>query len=108
MTSLEPKIEKSRTWFNFDFFSPTSNLTSNFEIHNNLVDNFFYLYKYIYTFSIYVQSMKKNKGTFDITSIHPITSIPYIPSVDKTFFQDLKKAFGRLYFWKVKRRFSGP
>ena len=64
MTSLEPKIEKSRTQCNFKILFPHPNLTSNFETHKSVGDNFYFLYKYIYISSKCPQSSKKFKGHF--------------------------------------------
>ena len=44
--------------------SPTPNLTSNFETHKNVGDNFYFVYKYIFISSKYPQSSKKFKGHF--------------------------------------------
>ena len=50
---LDPKKEKSANYRNFEIFDHDlqldikfRNLTSNFEIHMNIVDNFDYMYKY--------------------------------------------------------------
>ena len=45
MALLDPKIEKSFTACNQNIFTPTPNLTSNFETHKNVGDNFYYVYK---------------------------------------------------------------
>ena len=51
MTLFEPKIEKSPTCckLNLKILTQTPNLTSNFETHNNVGDNFYFVCKYIYT-----------------------------------------------------------
>ena len=61
---LERKIEKSRTWFNFEILFPTPNLTSDFETNKIVGDNFYFPYKYTYTSSKCPQSLKKFKGHF--------------------------------------------
>ena len=45
-------------------FTPTSNLTSNFETHKNVGNNFYFVYKQIYTRSKCPQSMKNFEGHF--------------------------------------------
>ena len=49
---------------NLKILTQTPNLTSNFETHKNVGGNFYFVYKYIYTCSIFPQSMKKIEGHF--------------------------------------------
>ena len=44
MTLLEPK-KNHLPAVNLKFLTPTPNLTSNFETHNNVGDNFYLVYK---------------------------------------------------------------
>ena len=44
-TSFEPKIEKSPTSLKFEKIDPTTSLTSNFETHKNVDDNFYFVYE---------------------------------------------------------------
>ena len=57
---LHPPKEKSRTYCNFEIFDHDPqlnikfwNLTSNFETHKNIGENFDYMYRYMYTLSLY-------------------------------------------------------
>ena len=43
----DPKIKKSPTLCDFENFYPNLILTSNFETHRNVDDNFYFVYKYI-------------------------------------------------------------
>ena len=48
----------------FKIKSKPPNLTSNFQTHKNVGDNFYFEYKYIYTSSKCQQSSKKFEGHF--------------------------------------------
>ena len=57
---LDPQKEKSRTCRNFEIFDHDPqldikfwNLTSNFETHKNIGENFDYIYRFMYTLSMY-------------------------------------------------------
>ena len=68
---LDPKKEKSPTCRNFEIFDHDPqldikfwNLTSNFEIHKNIGENFDYMYRYMYTLSMYPKGINIIEGYF--------------------------------------------
>ena len=69
-------------------FTCTPNLTSNFETHKNVGDNFYLVYKQIYILYIYPQSMKKIEGGKISAPIQP----PTHPR-NKTFSRFQKRGF---------------
>ena len=71
-------------------FPPKPNLTSNFETHKNVSDDFNFVYKYIYNISKYPQSLKKFKGHFWSPSTRPIK----LALRARPAFGLLRKAFG--------------
>ena len=80
---LDRKKETSPTCCNFEIFDHDPqldikfwNLTSNFEIHKNIGENFDYIYRFMYTLSIYIQSMKKLKDIFrDRQPVPPVQPV---------------------------------
>ena len=68
---LHPQKEKSRTCSNFEIFDHDPqldikfwNLTSNFEIHKNIGQNFDYIYRYMYTLSMHHKGINIIEGYF--------------------------------------------
>ena len=61
---LDPKIEKSPTCSKFEIDFKFWNLASNFETHKNIGDNFDYMYKYMYIWSIYPNGINEIEGQF--------------------------------------------
>ena len=68
---LHPQKEKSRTCSNFEIFDHDPqldikfwNLTSNFWTHKNIGETFDYIYRYMYTFSIYRKGINIIEGYF--------------------------------------------
>ena len=58
---------------------PHPQLELNFETHKNVGDNFYFVYKYIYTSSKYPQSSEKFKGHFWYP-VQPVPPVPPVPS----------------------------
>merc|ERR1711954_130578 len=48
----------------FKFLTTTPNLTSNFETHKNIGKNFDYIYRYMYTLSMYPKGINIIEGYF--------------------------------------------
>ena len=68
---LHLQKEKSRTCSNFEIFDHDPqldikfwNLTSNFETHKNIGENFDYMYRYMYTLSMYRKGINIIEGYF--------------------------------------------
>merc|ERR1712208_161457 len=68
---LYPQKEKSRTCANYEIFDHDPqidikflNLTSNFEIHKNIGEKFDYIYRFMYTLSMYRKGINIIEGYF--------------------------------------------
>ena len=62
---LDRKKETSPTCCKFEIFITTPNLTSNFEIHKNIGENFDFIYRFMYTLSMYRKGINIIEGYFE-------------------------------------------
>ena len=61
---LDQKSLTSPNCYNFEIFDHDPNLTSNFETHKNVGDNFYFAYKYLYTLIVQIIVTLNNRDGF--------------------------------------------